>query len=98
PPRWGGVGPAAASPFGNAAVLPISWMYMRMMGAEGLRRANETALLSANYIAARLDDHDALCLSGNIGGLKGGGVAHECILDLRPLKDATGGAKGEQGV
>jgi glycine dehydrogenase len=79
-------------------VLPISWMYMRMMGSDGLRRATETAILSANYIAARLADHYELHFSGNIAGLKGGGVAHECILDLRPLKDATGGDKGEQGI
>ncbi len=93
-----GVGAVSAAPLGNAAVLPISWMYMRMMGSEGLRRATETAILSANYIAARLADHYELHYSGNIAGIKGGGVAHECILDLRPLKDATGGAKGEQGI
>ena len=62
---------------------------MRMMGSDGLRRATETAILSANYIAARLADHYELHFSGNIAGIKGGGVAHECILDLRPLKDAT---------
>jgi glycine dehydrogenase len=94
----GGVGAVSAAPLGNAAVLPISWMYMRMMGSDGLRRATETAILSANYIAARLADHYELHFSGNIAGLKGGGVAHECILDLRPLKDATGGDKGEQGI
>jgi hypothetical protein len=69
-------------------------MYMRMMGAEGLQRATETAILSANYVAARLSDHYELHYSGNVAGVKGGGVAHECILDLRPLKDATGGAQG----
>ena len=94
----GGVGAVAAAPLGNAGVLPISWMYMRMMGSEGLRRATETAILSANYIAARLADHYELHFSGNIAGIKGGGVAHECILDLRPLKDATVGNKGEQGI
>jgi len=94
----GGVGAVSAAPLGNAAVLPISWMYMRMMGSEGLRRATETAILSANYIAARLADHYELHFSGNVAGIKGGGVAHECILDLRPLKDATGGARGEQGI
>jgi len=93
-----GVGAVSAAPLGNAAVLPISWMYMRMMGSEGLRRATETAILSANYIAARLADHYELHYSGNIAGIKGGGVAHECILDLRPLKDATAGDKGEQGI
>ena len=89
-----GVGAVSAAPLGNAAVLPISWMYMRMMGAEGLRVATETAILSANYIAARLADHYELHFSGNVAGLKGGGVAHECILDLRPLKESTGGANG----
>jgi len=88
------VGAVSAAPLGNAAVLPISWMYMRMMGAEGLKAATETAILSANYIAARLADHYEVHYSGNIEGIKGGGVAHECILDLRPLKEATGGASG----
>jgi glycine dehydrogenase len=69
-------------------------MYMRMMGSDGLQAATETAILSANYIAARLADHYDIHFSGNIAGIKGGGVAHECILDLRPLKDATGGANG----
>jgi glycine dehydrogenase len=88
------IGAISAAPLGNAAVLPISWMYMRMMGAEGLTSATEVAILSANYIAARLADHYDIHFSGNVPGLKGGGVAHECILDLRPLKDATGGAAG----
>jgi glycine dehydrogenase len=88
------VGAVSAAPLGNAAVLPISWMYMRMMGTEGLTAATETAILSANYIAARLSGHYSIHFSGNIEGLKGGGVAHECILDLRPLKEATGGANG----
>jgi len=93
------VGAVSAAPLGNAAVLPISWMYMRMMGAEGLQLATETAILSANYVAARLADHYDIHYSGNIAGVKGGGVAHECILDLRPLKDATGGdGKGSGGV
>jgi glycine dehydrogenase len=84
------IGAVSAAPLGNAAVLPISWMYCRMMGADGLQQATETAILSANYIAARLDEHFPVLYSGGIAGLKGGGVAHECILDLRPLKDATG--------
>ena len=88
------VGAVSAAPLGNAAVLPISWMYMRMMGSEGLTAATETAILSANYIAARLADHYDIHFSGNIDGIRGGGVAHECILDLRPLKDLTGGANG----
>ncbi|MEO8157437.1 MAG: aminomethyl-transferring glycine dehydrogenase [Betaproteobacteria bacterium] len=88
------VGAISAAPLGNAAVLPISWMYMRMMGAQGLQAATEIAILSANYIAARLADHYEVHFSGNIAGIKGGGVAHECVLDLRPLKDSSGGADG----
>jgi glycine dehydrogenase len=84
------VGAVSAAPLGNAAVLPISWMYMRMMGAEGLKAATETAILSANYIAARLDGPYELHFSSNVPGIQGGGVAHECILDLRPLKDSSG--------
>ena len=81
----GGVGAVSAAPLGNAAVLPISWMYCRMMGAEGLQAATETAILSANYISARLKDHyPTLYASAN------GHVAHECILDLRGLKDTSG--------
>jgi glycine dehydrogenase len=84
------VGAVSAAPLGNAAVLPISWMYMRMMGAAGLTAATEAAILSANYVAARLADHFAIHFSGEVPGIKGGGVAHECILDLRPLKDRSG--------
>ncbi|MEY2687970.1 MAG: hypothetical protein RL375_2168, partial [Pseudomonadota bacterium] len=84
------IGAISAAPLGNAAVLPISWMYVRMMGAAGLQAATETAILSANYVAARLADHYDIHFSGGIDGLKGGGVAHECILDLRPLKDSSG--------
>ncbi|MEX8499356.1 aminomethyl-transferring glycine dehydrogenase [Leptothrix ochracea] len=84
------VGAVSAAPLGNAAVLPISWMYVRLMGAEGLKTATEVAILSANYIAARLGDAYDIHFSGGIDSVKGGGVAHECILDLRPLKDATG--------
>lgn len=80
-----GVGAVSAAPLGNAAVLPISWMYCRMMGPEGLTRATEIAILSANYISSRLKDHyPTLYASEN------GHVAHECILDLRPLKDSSG--------
>ena len=79
------VGAVSAAPLGNAAVLPISWMYCRMMGAEGLRQATEVAILSANYVSVRLKDHyPTLYASPN------GHVAHECILDLRPLKDTSG--------
>jgi glycine dehydrogenase len=88
----------SAAPLGNAGVLPISWMYIRMMGEAGLRAATETAILNANYIAARLAGPYELHYSGNIVGIRGGGVAHECILDLRPLKESTGGDRGGQGV
>ncbi len=84
------VGAISAAPLGNAGVLPISWMYMRMMGAEGLRAATEVAILNANYIAARLSDAYDIHFSGDVAGIKGGGVAHECILDLRPLKESSG--------
>ncbi|MBS0433830.1 MAG: aminomethyl-transferring glycine dehydrogenase [Proteobacteria bacterium] len=84
------VGAVSAAPLGNAAVLPISWMYVRMMGAEGLRTATEAAILAANYVAARLAPHYDIHFSGEIAGIAGGGVAHECILDLRPLKDSSG--------
>ena len=80
-----GVGAISAAPLGNAAVLPISWMYCRMMGPEGLKQATEVAILSANYISSRLKDHyPTLYASEN------GHVAHECILDLRSLKDSSG--------
>jgi len=88
------VGAVSAAPLGNAAVLLISWMYMRMMGAPGLTHATQTAILSANYIAARLTGHYEIHFSGQLDTVRGGGVAHECILDLRALKDATGGASG----
>jgi len=84
-----GVGAVSAAPLGNAAVLPISWMYCRMMGPDGLQQATEIAILSANYISARLRDHyPTLYASAN------GHVAHECILDLRPLKESSGGVHG----
>ena len=79
------VGAISAAPLGNAAVLPISWMYCRMMGAQGLQHATEAAILAANYISHELRDHyPTLYASDN------GRVAHECILDLRPLKEASG--------
>ena len=84
-----GVGAISAAPLGNAAVLPISWMYCRMMGDEGLKDATEIAILSANYISARLKDHYPTLYASEQGY-----VAHECILDLRPLKETTGGASG----
>ena len=80
-----GVGAVSAAPLGNAAVLPISWMYCRMMGADGLRQATEAAILAANYVSAQLRGHyPTLYASEN------GRVAHECILDLRPLKETSG--------
>jgi glycine dehydrogenase len=78
-------GPISAAPYGSASILPISWAYVRMMGAAGLRQATAAAVLSANYIAARLREHYPVLYAG-----EGGLVAHECILDLRPLRDATG--------
>ena len=78
-------GAISAAPLGNAGVLPISWMYMRMMGAEGLRHATEAAILSANYISARLRDHFPTLYANDSGH-----VAHECILDLRGFKDSSG--------
>ncbi len=79
------VGPVSAAPFGSASILPISWAYIAMMGASGLRRATEVAILSANYIAKRLAPHYPVLYSGHEGL-----VAHECILDIRPIKEATG--------
>jgi len=80
-----GVGAVSAAPYGNAAVLPISWMYIRMMGADGLQHATEAAILAANYISKRLAPHyPTLYASEN------GHVAHECILDLRHFKDTCG--------
>jgi glycine dehydrogenase len=80
-----GVGAVSAAPLGNAAVLPISWMYCRMMGADGLQHATEAAILAANYISKRLAPHyPTLYASEN------GHVAHECILDLRHFKDTCG--------
>jgi glycine dehydrogenase len=81
----GGVGPVASAPWGSAGILPISWMYIRMMGAEGLRRATEVAILNANYLAQRLGPHFPVLYAG-----PGGRVAHECILDTRPVKETAG--------
>jgi glycine dehydrogenase len=88
------VGAISAAPLGNASVLPISWMYCRMMGAEGLKAATEVAILSANYISVSLKDYyPTLYTSASEDG-KPGRVAHECILDLRPLKESSGGVNG----
>ena len=79
------VGMVSAASFGSASILPISWMYITLMGSAGLRKATQVALLNANYIAKRLAPHYKTLYTG-----RNGLVAHECILDLRPLKDATG--------
>jgi glycine dehydrogenase len=80
-----GIGAVSAAPYGSASILPISWMYIAMMGAEGLTAATETAILNANYIARRLAPHYPVLYTGHDGL-----VAHECIIDLRPLQDKTG--------
>ncbi|MDQ8706560.1 aminomethyl-transferring glycine dehydrogenase [Streptomyces sp. LHD-70] len=80
-----GVGPISAAPFGSAGILPISWSYVRLMGGEGLKRATQVAVLGANYIAKRLEPHFPVLYTG-----PGNLVAHECIIDLRPLTKATG--------
>src|SRR5690606_12232697 len=80
-----GIGPVAAAPYGSAGILPISYAYIALMGADGLRRATEVAILNANYVAARLRDHYPVLYAG-----RNGRVAHECILDVRPLKDSSG--------
>ena len=78
-------GAISAAPYGSASILPISWAYIRMMGRDGLRDATASAVLAANYIAKRLEGHYPVLYAGQDGL-----VAHECILDLRPLRDATG--------
>ena len=79
------IGAVTAAPYGSASILPISWMYLRMMGASGLRAATGNAILAANYVARRLAPHYPVLYSGESGL-----VAHECILDLRPLKSTSG--------
>jgi len=78
-------GAVSGAPHGSAGILPISWMYVRMMGAEGLRRATESAVLAANYVAKRLNEHYPVLYTGTDDL-----VAHECIIDLRPIEKATG--------
>ncbi|NEA60083.1 aminomethyl-transferring glycine dehydrogenase [Streptomyces sp. SID13666] len=80
-----GVGPISAAPWGSAGILPISWAYVRLMGGEGLRRATQVAVLGANYVAKRLEPHYPVLYTG-----PNGLVAHECIIDLRPLTKETG--------
>ncbi|MDX6200007.1 MAG: glycine dehydrogenase [Actinomycetota bacterium] len=80
-----GPGPVSAAPYGSAGILPISWAYVRLMGAEGLTRATQIAVLNANYIAKRLQPHYPVLYTG-----RGGLVAHECIVDLRQITKETG--------
>ena len=80
-----GPGPVSSAPFGSASILPISWMYIRMMGGAGLTKATQVAILSANYIASKLDEHFPVLYKG-----ENGFVAHECILDLREITKLTG--------
>ncbi len=75
----------SAAPYGSASILPITWMYIRMMGHSGLKQATEVAILNANYMANRLQDHYPVLYTG-----ANGRVAHECILDVRPIKDEVG--------
>jgi glycine dehydrogenase len=84
-PGRGVTGPVAAAPYGSAGILPISWAYIAMMGADGLRRATSVAVLSANYVARRLAPHYPVLYTG-----RNGLVAHECVIDLRPLTQQTG--------
>ncbi len=83
--RRTGVGPVSAAPYGSAGILPISWAYLAMMGMDGLRQATNVAVLAANYVASRLDEHYPVLYRGH-----GGWVAHECIVDLRGLTKRTG--------
>ncbi len=79
------IGAVSAAPYGSAGILAISWAYIRMMGAEGLKKATQSAILNANYLAKRLSEHYPVLYAGPDGL-----VAHECIIDLRPIKDACG--------
>lgn len=78
-------GTISAAPWGSASILPISWMYIRMIGAEGIKKATEIAILNANYVAYRLQNHFPILYTG-----RNGRVAHECLLDLRPIKERSG--------
>ena len=80
-----GQGAVSAAPFGSASILTISWMYLAMLGGEGVRKATQVAILNANYVARKLTAHYPVLYVG-----KNGRVAHECILDIRPIKTATG--------
>src|SRR4029079_4362128 len=83
-PQGGGIGAIAAAPWGSAGILAISWAYIAMMGADGLRRATEVAILNANYVARRVAPHFPVLYTG-----RNDLVAHECIVDLRGITDAT---------
>src|SRR5690606_25510697 len=82
---FGSAHAVSAAPYGSAAILPITWMYIRMMGPDGLKRATEMAILAANYVAARLREHYPVLFKG-----RNDRVAHECILDTRVLKERAG--------
>jgi glycine dehydrogenase len=75
----------SGAPYGSASILPISWAYIALMGGEGLAQASKVAILNANYIAHRLKNHYPILYTGNSGN-----VAHECIIDIRPIKEASG--------
>jgi glycine dehydrogenase len=80
-----GIGAVSAAPWGSSSILVISWMYIKMMGAEGLKKASQVAILNANYIAKKLNKYFPVLYTG-----KNGNVAHECIIDIRPIKAETG--------
>ncbi len=80
-----GIGAISAAPWGSSSILPISWMYIKMMGSEGLKLATQVAILNANYIANKLKDHFPILYKGSKGN-----VAHECIIDIRTIKKETG--------
>ncbi len=80
-----GMGAVSAAPWGSSSILPISWMYIKMMGAEGLKKASQISILNANYISKKLSKHYKVLYTGNNGN-----VAHECIIDIRPIKSSSG--------
>ena len=80
-----GMGAVSAAPWGSSSILPISWMYIKMMGAEGLKKASQISILNANYISKKLSDDFKVLYTG-----KNGNVAHECIIDIRPIKASSG--------
>jgi len=79
------IGPVSAAPYGSASILPISWVYIALMGRDGLKKATQVAILNANYMAKRLETHYSIVYTGATGH-----VAHEFILDLRPFKETSG--------